>query len=208
VHEGEVIGKVGNFFRRPGGTTYHLHFDVQVPTRHGWVFVNPYMTLVAAYERLIQGRGEVVTDAMYAPPVRSAAANPADAAKPQSSAPADSPGPIAHVPLPRPAPAAAALKQAAKVAADADGKRFGQTARKDKREPTKVSARNCKAGVAKSTGGRHCGVGRNKSGAHAKHARSVRSVGRHVSHKGNRARHHGRNLHKGHARAKARHGRV
>jgi hypothetical protein len=28
-----------------------------VPTKYGWVFVNPYMTLVAAYERLIGARG-------------------------------------------------------------------------------------------------------------------------------------------------------
>ena len=64
VHEGEVIAQVGNFSKREGGTSYHLHFDVQVPTRDGWVFVNPYMTLVAAYERLIGGRGEEI-----APPV-------------------------------------------------------------------------------------------------------------------------------------------
>jgi hypothetical protein len=57
VHEGEVVGKVGNFFRRERATTYHLHFDIQVPTKYGWVFVNPYMSLVAAYERTIQGRG-------------------------------------------------------------------------------------------------------------------------------------------------------
>ncbi len=57
VREGEVIGKVGNYFKRERATTYHLHFDVQVPTQYGWVFVNPYMTLVAAYERLIGGRG-------------------------------------------------------------------------------------------------------------------------------------------------------
>src|SRR5262249_48303634 len=57
VREGEIIGKVGNFFRWERGTTYHLHFDVQVPTKYGWVFVNPYMTLVAAYERLIRARG-------------------------------------------------------------------------------------------------------------------------------------------------------
>jgi len=57
VHEGEVVGKVGNFFRRERATTYHLHFDIQVPTKYGWVFVNPYMSLVAAYERAIQGRG-------------------------------------------------------------------------------------------------------------------------------------------------------
>jgi hypothetical protein len=57
VQEGEVVGKVGNFLRRERATTYHLHFDVQVPTRYGWVFVNPYLSLVAAYERTIQGRG-------------------------------------------------------------------------------------------------------------------------------------------------------
>jgi murein DD-endopeptidase MepM/ murein hydrolase activator NlpD len=58
VREGEVLGKVGNFLRREGATTYHLHFDMQVPTKNGWVFVNPYMSLVAAYERQIQGRGQ------------------------------------------------------------------------------------------------------------------------------------------------------
>jgi murein DD-endopeptidase MepM/ murein hydrolase activator NlpD len=57
VQEGEVIGKVGNYLRRERATTYHLHFDMQVPTKYGWVFVNPYMTLVAAYERQIRGRG-------------------------------------------------------------------------------------------------------------------------------------------------------
>lgn len=62
VHEGEVIGLMSNYSKREGGTTYHLHFDVQVPTRHGWVFVNPYMTLVAAYERLIGGRGVELGD--------------------------------------------------------------------------------------------------------------------------------------------------
>ena len=66
VVEGEVLGAVDNYGRAPGGTTYHLHFDAQVPTRDGWVFVNPYMTLVAAYERLIGARGQVVNDAMFA----------------------------------------------------------------------------------------------------------------------------------------------
>ncbi len=66
VAEGEVLGAVGNYGRAPAGTTYHLHFDAQVPTRDGWVFVNPYMTLVAAYERLIGARGQVVNDAMFA----------------------------------------------------------------------------------------------------------------------------------------------
>src|SRR5262249_24247533 len=60
VHEGEVLGKVGNFFKHERGNTYHLSFDVQVPTMYGWVYVNPYMTLVAAYERLIRGRGQKI----------------------------------------------------------------------------------------------------------------------------------------------------
>ena len=62
VREGEVIGKVGNFFKRERATTYHLHFDLQVPTRYGWVFVNPYMTLVASYERLIRARGQEIKE--------------------------------------------------------------------------------------------------------------------------------------------------
>ena len=62
AREGEAIGKVGNFFRREAGTFSHLHFDVQVPTKYGWVFVNPYMTLVAAYERLIHGRGQEISE--------------------------------------------------------------------------------------------------------------------------------------------------
>jgi len=57
VREGDVLGKVGNFNRRDRGTSYHLHFEMEVPTRDGWVRVNPYMTLVAAYEHLIQARG-------------------------------------------------------------------------------------------------------------------------------------------------------
>ncbi len=81
VAEGEVLGAVGNYGRAPGGTTYHLHFDAQVPTRDGWVFVNPYMTLVAAYERLIDARGQVVNDAMFAtsPIATDGQAPPADA---------------------------------------------------------------------------------------------------------------------------------
>jgi hypothetical protein len=57
VREGEVIGKVSNYNGRQAGTSYHLHVDLQVPTRDGWVLVNPYMTLVTAYERLLGDRG-------------------------------------------------------------------------------------------------------------------------------------------------------
>jgi hypothetical protein len=57
VREGEVIGQVSNYSQKENGTSYHLHFDMQLPTKNGWVFVNPYMTLVVAYERLIGGHG-------------------------------------------------------------------------------------------------------------------------------------------------------
>jgi len=74
VEAGEVIGQIGNYSQRENGTSYHLHFDIQVPTRAGWVFVNPYMTLVAAYERLIGGRGEEIREEASIPPALSDAA--------------------------------------------------------------------------------------------------------------------------------------
>jgi murein DD-endopeptidase MepM/ murein hydrolase activator NlpD len=81
VQEAEVIGKVGNFYRREGATTTHLHFDLQVPTRYGWVFVNPYMTLVAAYERLIGGRGQEIKEEIAADvPTGAFASEPASPA--------------------------------------------------------------------------------------------------------------------------------
>src|SRR5882762_1186431 len=60
VREGEKIGVVSNYLDRPNGTSRHLHFDVQVFTRDGWLWVNPYVTLISAYERLIHGRGRVI----------------------------------------------------------------------------------------------------------------------------------------------------
>jgi hypothetical protein len=60
VEEGEHIGVVSNYLDRPNGTTRHLHFDVQVFTRDGWLWVNPYVTLISAYERLIHGRGREI----------------------------------------------------------------------------------------------------------------------------------------------------
>jgi murein DD-endopeptidase MepM/ murein hydrolase activator NlpD len=63
VAEGEKIGVVSNYLDFPNGTSYHLHFDVQVFTRDGWIWVNPYTTLIASYERLIRARGrEIGTD--------------------------------------------------------------------------------------------------------------------------------------------------
>ena len=60
VSEGEKIGVVSNYLDHPNGTTRHLHFDVQVFTRDGWIWVNPYTTLISAYERLIRGRGREI----------------------------------------------------------------------------------------------------------------------------------------------------
>jgi len=60
VAEGEKIGVVSNYLDRPNGTTRHLHFDVQVFTRDGWLWVNPYVTLISAYERMIRGRGREI----------------------------------------------------------------------------------------------------------------------------------------------------
>ena len=68
VTEGEAIGEVGNFSMKAAGTSYHLHFDIQVPTKDGWVFVSPYMTLVSAYERLIGARGSELVDPIGAEP--------------------------------------------------------------------------------------------------------------------------------------------
>lgn len=58
--EGEKIGVVSNYLDRPNGTTRHLHFDLQVFTRDGWLWVNPYVTLISAYERMIRGRGREI----------------------------------------------------------------------------------------------------------------------------------------------------
>jgi hypothetical protein len=83
VAEGEKLGLVSNYQDYQGGTTVHLHFDVQVFTREGWLWVNPYVTLISAYERLIEGRGREVpatdTEAKAATPSGegSAATEPA-----------------------------------------------------------------------------------------------------------------------------------
>ena len=73
VDEGETIGVVSNYLDHPNGTSRHLHFDVQVFTRDGWLWVNPYVTLVSAYERLIHGRGrEIGPDTVPSPAVAHA----------------------------------------------------------------------------------------------------------------------------------------
>ena len=51
---------VSNYQGFQGGTTTHLHFDLQVFTRDGWIWVNPYSTLIASYERLLGARGREI----------------------------------------------------------------------------------------------------------------------------------------------------
>ncbi len=68
VAEGEKIGVVSNYLDHPNGTSRHLHFDVQVFTRDGWIWVNPYVTLISAYERLIRGRGHEIGPEIAAAP--------------------------------------------------------------------------------------------------------------------------------------------
>jgi ketosteroid isomerase-like protein len=72
VHEADVVGKVDNYAGHDAGTSYHLHFDMEVPTKDGWAFVNPYMTLVVAYEKLIGGRGTRIPDEIRETPVAGA----------------------------------------------------------------------------------------------------------------------------------------
>nr|WP_244548992.1 M23 family metallopeptidase [Bradyrhizobium canariense] len=68
VEEGEKLGVVSNYLDHPNGTTRHLHFDVQVFTRDGWIWVNPYVTLISAYERLIRGHGHEIGPEIAASP--------------------------------------------------------------------------------------------------------------------------------------------
>jgi murein DD-endopeptidase MepM/ murein hydrolase activator NlpD len=81
VAEGEQIGVVSNYLDHPNGTSRHLHFDVQVFTRDGWIWVNPYVTLVSAYERLIRGRGREIGPEIAAAP-EMAHVKPEDLARP------------------------------------------------------------------------------------------------------------------------------
>ncbi|MEC7290518.1 MAG: M23 family metallopeptidase [Pseudomonadota bacterium] len=62
VSAGDTLGFVSNDFGSTP-TTFHLHFEIKAPIEgEGIVHVPPYMSLVAAYERREEGRGEVVED--------------------------------------------------------------------------------------------------------------------------------------------------
>jgi hypothetical protein len=82
VAEGEKIGVISNYLDHPAGTSMHLHFDVQVFTRDGWIWVSPYVTLVSAYERLINARGREVGTEIAGNPQPVAHALPEDVVKP------------------------------------------------------------------------------------------------------------------------------
>jgi hypothetical protein len=93
VLAGDVLAQVGNYDLYAGGTTYHLHFDMQVPTAIGYVFVNPYMTLVASYEQLLGTRG---TELAPEPPQVEASAANVVPLPPVRAAPTEVPLPIAR----------------------------------------------------------------------------------------------------------------
>ncbi|MDN5002037.1 M23 family peptidase [Bradyrhizobium sp. GCM10027634] len=82
VSEGEKIGVISNYLDHPAGTSMHLHFDVQVFTRDGWIWVSPYVTLVSAYERLIRARGREIGPEIAGTPQPVAHAAPEDVVKP------------------------------------------------------------------------------------------------------------------------------
>jgi murein DD-endopeptidase MepM/ murein hydrolase activator NlpD len=90
VSQGEIIGKVATWGDYPNGTSYHLHFNMQVFSKIGWVWVNPYMSLVRAYEKLIGARGTELKPGDLVPPAPD---------KPPSITQA-SPTPGATAPLP------------------------------------------------------------------------------------------------------------
>lgn len=82
VTEGEKVGVISNYLDHPAGTSMHLHFDVQVFTRDGWIWVSPYVTLVSAYERLIRARGREVGPEIASTPQPVAHALSEDVIKP------------------------------------------------------------------------------------------------------------------------------
>ncbi len=65
----EIIGKVATWGDFENGTSYHLHFNIQVFSNVGWVWVNPYISLVLAYERQIGGRGTEIKPGDPVPPI-------------------------------------------------------------------------------------------------------------------------------------------
>jgi hypothetical protein len=103
VSEGEIIGKVADWGDYENGTSYHIHFNMQVFSKVGWVWVSPYMTLVAAYERLIGGRGVEILPGQPAPAIPDkppVILHPAPVSEPAAASPAPATSPAAAAPSP------------------------------------------------------------------------------------------------------------
>jgi hypothetical protein len=175
VAEGEVLGAVDNYGRSQGGTSYHLHFNVQVLTRDGWVFVNPYMTLVASYQRLIGGRGRVVRDAPRPPPPLTNASS--------DTTPSD--------------PAAATDTRPTAVVAQSKDETESHHGERGS------GAERCTTRIVKGHRRRLCRPDRSEDGGRGRN--SVRSVDRHVSRQSDGARHRGGDLHARHGQSSSRH---
>jgi hypothetical protein len=196
VTEGEVLGAVDNYGRSEGGTTYHLHFDVQVLTRDGWVFVNPYLTLVTAYERLIGGRGQVVRDAEFA--TASLGGAPAtDGQNVSNSAAIAPPQPAATA-----KPATDAIIGSA-VRAESAGGNTPKIERDPASERNINAAEYCQTRFVKGHRRRLCGV--DIARARPREKLTVRPVDRGVSQQGRVAWHHRGDIHARHARNTSRH---
>jgi hypothetical protein len=190
VREGEVLGKASNYDRRENGTTYHLHFDMQVPTQYGWTYVNPYMTLVTAYERLIGARGQLEVDERIAsttslPQVNAPMVDTTGSIEvAQSAASAAAPRDIvAARELPIPAP------------------REVRPERKSEKRIERASIR-CKARVSSRRGSHGCKHYAYRYRVGAKHG--VRKLGHSLSSARHRARHFRGYLQPRHGRVKAR----
>ncbi len=200
VSEGEAIGAVGDYGKQPGDTTYHLHFDLQVPTRQGWVFVNPYMTLVAAYERLIGGRGQVVRDA------QTVTAGPAPPAANRHSFPNSAP-----MPVPRPDEASKVAPIDAMVGAGVHAESTIDSLLRIESEPASerktIAAEHCTTHLLKGHRRGFCRPAIISTRARGQ-AHIVRSMDRRVSHQGAGTRHHAGDLRTRHARRTTRHGRA
>ena len=189
VREGEVLGKASNYDRRENGTTYHLHFDAQVPTRNGWVFVNPYMTLVSAYERLIGGRGTEIEDAPVAElhsrldveVPRSEQSEPTTPPSPALASRATASAGEPALPQPRARIGSGTIDRIK----DARAQQF------DKR--LRIAKLPCAESLSRRDK-RDCDARRHRRSERAKHAHSVRPLARRVSSQGNRARGIGGNL--------------
>ena len=194
VREGEVIGKVGNYFERERATTYHLHFDLQVPTKYGWVFVNPYMTLVAAYERLIRGRGQEIRERIPEPREQEIRED-----IPVGSIPAPPAVPAAQAPRPEPeAPTIMAAKPTETLVESPPGQIDSGARRDDRADETSLVT----AGVPAPAGGGDL----EHDSARAGQQGVVRPMGRGFSRPGPRAWHIRRDLHEGDDQHQAGHG--